>query len=210
MLDRTLYNVTYGQSDPFQIFGRIRHAAGPDDITDEKGVVLLHGGVDISPAIYGEKAQAECQVGDDLSFRDENEIAIIRKAWKMGLPIIGICRGAQLLCAVDGGKLAQHIHNHVGRDHTITDLKTGDVYKANSAHHQMMQPSTTTGAEILAIDDYVTSGTDAEGKTYRIKEVPEIVHFPQLRALGIQGHPEWKVGSPYTKYCAQLIERYIL
>jgi len=209
-MKRILYNIYYGENDPFNLFASCVHVHHVEQIDSKRGSLLLHGGADISPTIYGEAPIFANHATEALSDRDKMEVNSVIAALKIGIPIIGICRGAQLLCALDGGTLMQHINNHVHASHTIVDKLTGEDIKSNSAHHQMMIPSKKSGANILAVDTIPTTGIDANEKDVIIPEVPEVVHFPQLRAIGIQGHPEWLLNSPFNKYCAQLIDRFIL
>ena len=76
--------------------------------------LVLWGGVDINPERYGQRALSYTQQPNN--YRDQEEFAAVYKAVKDGTPIIGICRGAQLLCIANGGTLYQHSaphkHNH--------------------------------------------------------------------------------------------------
>ena len=145
-------------------------------------VLILHGGGDISPALYNKPVAPRGGGYYKPSYRDQQEWMFIKEAVKQNIPIVGICRGAQMLCAFDGGELVQHINNHAGHSHTIHEVKTGDVYVTNSCHHQMI-----------------------------VKRVPEVVYFPQLNALGIQGHPEWMGnGNKFVQYCTSLINSLLL
>ena len=202
-----LLSALYGQDvDPFRLLKKVTTVENPKDLTED-GVLLLHGGADISPSIYKQRSNSRCFAQDRPSRRDEQEIALVKQATKMGIPIIGICRGAQLLCAMDGGYLMQHIDNHIGGYHTITDTETKKEYISNSCHHQMMVP--TKYSKVLAEHTGSTTGIDENNFEVIIDSVPEIVHFPRMNAIGIQGHPEWMASSNFTKYCANLIEEHL-
>lgn len=115
-----------------------------------------------------------------------------QEAIRLGIPVLGICRGAQLLCALDGGTLWQHVDGHAGDPHGIV-FKNGMRGWTNSYHHQMMRP--TKDAKILAVSPPLSKKKWAEDPDYPetgfFPEEPEIVHFPKINALGVQGHPEW-------------------
>ena len=114
-----------------------------------------------------------------------------------------------MLCAFDGGELVQHINNHAGHSHTIHEVKTGNVYVTNSCHHQMMVPS--KHAEVIAYCEEDTIGYREDDSKMIVKRVPEVVYFPQLNALGIQGHPEWMGnGNQFVQYCTSLINSLLL
>ena len=202
-----LLSALYGyDSDPFGLLHHVTTVIYPQDLTED-GVLLLHGGADISPSIYKQKSISRCHATDKPSHRDEQEMALVNQAVKMGIPIIGICRGAQLLCAMDGGYLMQHIDNHIGGYHIITDHETGKEIISNSCHHQMMIPSKYS--RILASHKGATTGLNKDDVEVPIDYVPEVVYFPKLKAIGIQGHPEWMVNSIFTKYCASLIKKHL-
>ena len=175
----------------------------------EDHILIIHGGADISPSLYGSKlSQHGCGM-ETPSVRDQQEWEMITQAVKMGIPIVGICRGAQMLCAFEGGKLVQHIVDHTGRDHKITDKESGEKVISNSCHHQMMVPS--KHAKIIASCTQETLGYDDDDKAIFINEVPEIVYFPSIKAIGIQGHPEWAGrSSPFVEYCSRLINNLLL
>lgn len=203
-----LYSVNnISEHDPFTIYKDVIPTYHPDQLK-EGGMVLLHGGEDISPSIYNQEPNNFCHAPRTPSNRDAREMAIVDRAYKMGLPIIGICRGAQLLCAMDGGILIQHIYNHTGGTHAIVDTETAEIVKSNSCHHQMMVPS--DNAKILAITDEKVRGIDENDREVTFDHCPEVVYFKKLKAIGIQGHPEWLQGSPFVQYCRDIIKRYLL
>ena len=72
-------------------------------------VLILHGGGDISPALYNKPVAPRGGGYYKPSHRDQQEWMFIKEAVKQNIPIVGICRGAQMLCAFDGGELVQHI-----------------------------------------------------------------------------------------------------
>jgi putative glutamine amidotransferase len=69
----------------------------------ESSLVVFTGGTDINPRLYGERPHSHTEQPDDK--RDTEEKEIFEKALSMDLPMVGICRGAQFLCAMAGGRL---------------------------------------------------------------------------------------------------------
>ena len=177
------------------------------DLTPEHTLVLP-GGADISPSLYNKPKSAFGHGMIQPSSRDLEEWNAIEHAVKMGVPIVGICRGAQLLCAFAGGSLVQHIDGHIGSDHLIRDRDDNYSLYANSCHHQMMVPP--ENAEILAKSMEPVMGRDDNDNPTSFDYVPEVVYFPNINALGIQGHPEWMIGKPFNHYCSSLIKKYLL
>jgi len=160
-----------------------RHLEGAD-------LLVLHGGADIATSLYN--AKVGMSQADELpSRRDALEMALVRVAVTKKIPILGICRGAQLLCAMQGGSLWQHVQGHQHGQHEL--IFNGKSYVTNSCHHQMMIPPES--AEVLAYAPLISKKKWKDGKTDPIivseEKEPEIVFFPHIKAIGVQGHPEW-------------------
>lgn len=178
--------------------------------------VVIWGGADISPSIYNEPVHPKTRADDKPSMRDEYEMKIIRAAAASNIPIIGVCRGAQLVCAMAGGKLVQDVTGHYGDHEIITD--EGDLYVTSSIHHQMMFPWNVPH-KLLAWSEEPLSqeylGLNPEMANEFAEDVatlePEVVYFPGLLALAIQGHPEFMDSDcAFVQYCNGLVEQYLL
>lgn len=159
----------------------------------EKGdILILEGGTDINPSIYGEKKERYTQSPDTQ--RDEIEVELFNKAVFAGVPILGICRGAQLGCALSGGKLIQHIEGHTRTHEVLTDKD--ELYTSSSCHHQAMSLEGTVHHKIAwSVRD----------------EIPEVVFFGDTKCLAIQGHPEFmNMSDPFVGYTERLIREYLL
>lgn len=199
-----LFSALYGmQADPFGLLRNYKVVHDKEELNQD-GVLLLHGGADISPSIYKQRNNHFCHADRKPSERDVAEMELVKGALQLGIPIIGICRGAQLLCAMDGGTLMQHIEDHVGGYHNIVDTTTQLNIKANSCHHQMMVPNKYN--VILAESKAVVQGVTENNEVVDIPAVPEVVYFPRMNAIGIQGHPEWMPESHFAKYCGAYIQ----
>ena len=192
--------------DPFGLFSSVKSVYYPEEIK-KGGVLILWGGEDIGTGIYGQEPNKMC-LSKEASARDKRELRLINAALVNDVPIIGICRGAQLLCAAAGGTLAQHIDGH-GRPHTVTlHDEFDEEITCNSSHHQMMIPPDS--AKILASSPG-TTGIDKDNKAVRYERVNEVVYFPVFNALGIQPHPEWpNCPKPFVDYCVRKIKEYLL
>jgi putative glutamine amidotransferase len=83
------------------------HDGDPAEILAPFAGLMLTGGADVDPALYGEAAASQVYGIDDL--RDVFEMGLIRAAVAAGLPLFGICRGAQVLNVAFGGSLWQHL-----------------------------------------------------------------------------------------------------
>ncbi|WP_062464665.1 gamma-glutamyl-gamma-aminobutyrate hydrolase family protein [Demequina soli] len=83
--------------------------------------LYLTGGYDVDPAAYGEEPHGETDA--PRAARDAWEAALVTAALAAGMPILGVCRGAQLLNVARGGTLHQHVPDVVGH----TDYQMGDA-----------------------------------------------------------------------------------
>ena len=91
--------------------------------------LVIAGGADISPSRYGQEAEPETQPTEEL--RDNLEDLLLQEARSQKLPILGVCRGAQMLNVHLGGTLHQHLPKIVGHDR----YRVGD----GSFHAETMQ-----------------------------------------------------------------------
>src|ERR1700736_5489358 len=86
----------------------------PDDILDLIDGLILAGGSDIDPANYG--AERHPATHDTVPKRDAVELAMACRAWERDMPILGICRGMQLINVAAGGTLVQHLPAAFGHE----------------------------------------------------------------------------------------------
>lgn len=177
--------------------------------------VVLWGGEDIHPSYYNEKPHPMNQARHypAPSKRDRFEWKVMLYCLMHGIPIIGVCRGAQFLCAFAGGYLIQHVDNH----HSDHYVKTNDgrEFEVTSCHHQMMYPYEVEH-ELLAWSSSKRS-TIYEGagsindQGMQVKPEAEIVYFPRVRGLAIQGHPEWaRESSEFVSYVNEMVRSRLL
>lgn len=170
----------------------------PADVIREVDGLLLSGGGDVLPSIYGEAAHQKFSAAEPG--RDDYELELARRAVEADLPLLAICRGIQVLNVARGGSLVQDIEDQIGTsvNHTIRepavtiahdvwisegsllarvmrDRIEGDTCPVNSRHHQAPK---TPG------EGLVVSATAPDG-------VVEAIEDPSRRfCLGVQWHPE--------------------
>ena len=175
---------------------------------------ILWGGTDIHPSYYGQKHHAWSGAPDKPSARDEFEWQAMKYCKAHGIPMIGVCRGAQFLCAFAGGKLIQDVGGH-GGPHQMTTSE-GEVIRTTSSHHQMLDCH-GTDHELLAWSSHNLSNhyygefsvTPFHIDPRSFKE-PEVVFFPDIKGLAIQGHPEWAdPDERYVQYCLELVTDFL-
>lgn len=165
------------------------------DNPKEADIVIFTGGADVHPMIYGCKEVTRC--GTYLE-RDIREKEIFDQLTDKQL-VIGICRGSQLMCALNGGILVQDCDNHgIFGTHGIETVE-GEKYQITSTHHQMQCPYTIKKSyyDIYAWANrctYYLGDNMSVSIVKKLKEKePEIViyHKPLTpRCIAIQGHPE--------------------
>jgi putative glutamine amidotransferase len=91
-----------------------RASEDPTELLDHLDGLVLGGGADIDPGSHGAEAHPET-VGTNPD-RDRFEIALARGALERGMPLLGVCRGMQVLNVACGGTLEQHIPERLGHD----------------------------------------------------------------------------------------------
>lgn len=178
--------------------------------TKSPDLILFTGGEDVSPDYYDEKQGKYTSINKK---RDEIETNIYHNY--PYVPKLGICRGAQFLTVMSGGKLVQHVENH-GRDHSIYVEGKGK-YNMTSTHHQMMYPfnMVKNSYELIGYSEFFRSKTYLNGNNEEIKTTKdflesEIIYYPNTKSLCIQGHPEYSHCEQKTKdMCMNLIHKYL-
>ena len=174
-----------------------RAVEGLGDITDsvrdfaerpqDFKLVLFVGGEDISPRLYKEKDARLCHSNYE---RDLYETEIYKVAKRNNIKMTGICRGAQLLNVLAGGRMMHHIENHAGYYHDV-EVCSGDIIKVNSLHHQMIVP----GGEVAVIAwlkynlSNIYLGNDDKREIWKGVETEAII-IPSSQSCGVQWHPE--------------------
>ena len=176
---------SYGR--PFTIFGECVSdpkvlEQRPDDVV----LVVFTGGADVTPAVYGEEANPK--TGNNPP-RDKFESKVFDRSVELKKNIAGICRGAQFICALSGGKLVQHITGHGG----YHNLKTDDdrTIKVTSTHHQMQLPPDNAVPIAWADPSRSSCYEGPPGVQYEPDREHDVVWYPETNALGMQYHPEY-------------------
>lgn len=190
---------------------------------EQANLVLLAGGEDISPEIYKEE---EHRTTSPNVKRDIMELAITEYAIEHKIPIIGICRGAQLLCALAGGVLVQDMNHSFHHDMYIYKINgkffSNIPIEVNSMHHQLQYPYCLKyPSEYMvlgyskSIRDYnkigLVKNTKVDLRTLEYWGEPEVVYYPKIKGLAIQFHPEGMEGdSEAVMYCKYLVDEILI
>lgn len=172
-------------------------------------VVLFTGGEDVDPSIYGRTKLPQTYSNIE---RDLKEKEIFEKVRPNQL-VVGICRGSQFCCVMNGGNLVQDCGGHALRiTHPIYGTKDNMVYEITSTHHQMQYPFNLP-PEDFDILYYGVCGRNFRGDGIDSKYLsdynPEVVLYHKKdmpKCLAIQGHPEMMPDSPVAKMLDKLIK----
>lgn len=168
-------------------------------------VLIVHGGADISPSLYNRDVSGYTGATEVPSWRDSCEWALMQRAKELEIPIIGICRGAQMLCALVGGWLIQHVQNHSGSHMVVTN--DGKRFKVNSIHHQMLYPFEVDHEVIAWCPEQLSPVHYDVNTDIKVPQEVEFVYFPQVKGFAVQWHPEMMAeDTEANKYVLGFIE----
>jgi putative glutamine amidotransferase len=168
-------------------------AADPGRLLDLIDALILAGGADIDPATYGGEPDAETL--GTWPERDRFEVALARGALARDMPVLGICRGMQLLNVALGGTLDQHLPRSMGAETHRTEAGTF------SKHEVRLRPGslacTAAGMEGFVVWSHHHQGVERLGEGLEASghseadELVEAIELPGKRfALGVIWHPE--------------------
>jgi len=164
-------------------------------------ILQFMGGEDVTPQLYGEE---NTHSYNNMN-RDITEMGYFHYAHAANIPMVGICRGAQFLNVMCGGKMVQDVKGHT-RDHDLHIIPYGKdpmeeiVIKCTSTHHQMMKPDYDF-AELLAYADIVCKDGIYD---------PEVLFYGGEKCLCFQPHPEYQIYPELEKFYFGLIHQLLL
>jgi len=173
----------------------------------EADLVIFTGGADVNPALYGEDPHSSTiyNIG-----RDEADLELYDECYKNGIPMFGVCRGAQFLHVMNGGKLIQDIDNHNG-DHVLWDIKARkQIKKVSSVHHQACIRNPTGGMDTIAVASksktrWFNPTTKTEGPATDV----EAFFYRETCCFGVQGHPEYRNYPEFRRWCLDYLNQFI-
>lgn len=166
----------------------------------EADLVCFTGGEDVWPELYGREDHPTTYFNVTRDLKEE-EFYYSDYFVKNRIPKVGICRGAQFLCVMNGGELYQDVDRHaIWGEHelTYTDEKgQNHIHMVTSTHHQMQNPYSDTDLK-FELWGFAERCTYRDSETVERKPLSEnahpdveIVYWPETRCLGFQPHPEY-------------------
>lgn len=168
------------------------------DALDGIDGLLLSGGGDVDPAAYHEDPVPEVEQVDPR--RDSFEFALVRAALDTQLPVLGVCRGHQVLNVALGGRLIQHVPHLTGVDHQQRG-RSGDLI-----HTVGVDPDSLVahvlGVDLVGVNTLHHQAVAEPGVDLRVvarstdDRLIEAVEHPGGHVIGVQWHPELLTRHP--------------
>ena len=171
----------------------------------------------VTPSYYGANKSRHTH---NNPYRDEVEEKVFQYCVDNSIPMMGICRGSQFLCVMNGGKLVQDVDGHaIGGLH---EMRTNEFFEeeqeiilVTSTHHQMAYPFEMKNRfRILAYSESARSAgyylMDDNTVLTFITYEPEVIYYPETNSIGFQYHPEYMdENSRAVKYTLEMVEKYL-
>jgi putative glutamine amidotransferase len=172
----------------------------PDtDVLDSLDGIMFSGGGDVDPAYWGALTHPETEID---AARDTAELMLMKSALEMDLPVLGVCRGMQVMAVVAGGSLHQHLPDVIGHERhrgaSGTDPLAADA-AAYGRHDVVLQPGSAAYGLLgpqLTVNSFHHQAVDDPGTFTAVGWCPEdrVVEVIEDRsrsfAMGVQWHPE--------------------
>ncbi len=155
--------------------------------------LLITGGSDISPLLYG--AEQEEKTVCDPERYDRSDISLYRAFSAAGKPVLGICRGIQLINAAEGGTLIQDIPSAIGSEHNQRNIPESDLVNG-TAHPVSFVPGTVLYGlfgKRSRINSFHHQAVDTPADAFQVSAyAPDgiIEAIEKDRTLAVQWHPE--------------------
>lgn len=198
----------FGPAEKFQNYAQALLGCGAEPFFSEDAGradgcagLLLPGGGDVDPQLFGEENRGSVSVDPEL---DRRELAALHAFVATGRPVLGICRGEQLINVAFGGSLIQDLPTAAAHRwlepsgdqvHPITCHENGFLYAlygkdfpVNSAHHQgVLRLAEGFSATAWAADGVVEAIEDPQRKIYAVQFHPERMSFQKRREDTVDG-----------------------
>jgi putative glutamine amidotransferase len=162
-----------------------------DSVLDGLHGLVLSGGADVDPATYG--AERDCHTGPARADRDTWELALVGAALRRDMPLLGVCRGMQILAVALGGTLTQHLPDRVGDEshrpiigeHGRHDVRLADGSRIAAVLGPRTAVATYHHQSVERLPEAAVANGWTDDGTIEAFEVCDATW-----AIGVQWHPE--------------------
>ena len=167
------------------------HHAAPAALAGHVDAVVINGGGDVAPERYGARRHPRTYGVQEQ--RDRFEIELVRAAADRDVPVLGVCRGIQLINVALGGTLVQHVPDVGGADHMRDDALDQCIHDVLLAPGSQL--SALYGRDRLSVNSLHHQAVDRPGPGLRVAATAldgtvEGIESDDGRILGVQWHPE--------------------
>lgn len=173
---------------------------------DEADLVVFTGGPDVDPVYYTQKETHESVFVD--AQRDAEDLQLYAKCYDDGIPMFGVCRGAQFGHVMAGGELYMDVDGHQKEHVMYTDK--GESVRVSSVHHQMCVEN--ENMDMLGWSSGLSKERWSSANLSHVGHIREVEAFfyPETCFFGVQGHPEYKGYTAFMTWCLKQIEHLIV
>lgn len=175
--------------------------ADPSDVIGIVDAVLLSGGEDVEPSRYGGTVDEHATAHD--AGRDAFEVDLVGAALDANIPVLGICRGTQLLNVALGGSLVPHVADVDGFSHHQTgerpEIRRHSVRLREGSRLSEIYADSADGDGEIRVNSFHHQAVHTPGRGLRVSAVAfdgtiEGVEMEDRPVVGVQWHPEWHEG----------------
>lgn len=181
------------------------------------GIVISGGGFDIDPSLFGAE-----NVHESVNLKPERtdfEVALVKAMVELRKPLLGICGGEQLLAALYGGVLYQHIPDEVAN--ALNHSPSGSIHNpsGNQHAHSVTISSDTLLAKICGTEEFIVNSSHHQAVSHLRSDSPlkinaispdgvvEGIELPDHPfCIGVQWHPEYEVSAFDTRILSAFVD----
>jgi gamma-glutamyl-gamma-aminobutyrate hydrolase PuuD len=180
------------------------------DSIEEADLVVFGGGSDVEPLLYGESNEERHSTVCFNTERDAADIQIYLQARDQGTPMMGVCRGAQFLHVMNGGKLYQDIDGHMGEHKAYALRDQLLIEKVSSVHHQSCVFNKDMEVLLTTANQTTVRWLNNDVKDTSAKVDIEAFYYRDSGCFGVQGHPEYSGCNKFSVWCLEQLNHLFL
>ena len=210
----TTLDVEMPNATAHQRFGELVAAVGalpvvsdawsaPEDLIEHVAGVVINGGTDVAPERYGAVRLPTTDPADER--RDTFELGLAHAAIARGIPVLGICRGMQVLNVALGGTLVQDLSTRTDVEHYVRDPYDCAVHEIAIEPDSLL--ARAIGRDRTGVNTVHHQAVDRLGDGLRVTAraddgTIEAIEHDSGRVMGVQWHPEFMAGAAAAEQVA--------